>query len=83
MACSTVLAAVIRGTPCPDLQGQRFAVCRRDTLMACSPGVIMWGSWAGSKSVPVEAHRREAVSPFPVDTVNEARAIPNSRADCR
>jgi hypothetical protein len=62
MACSTVLAAGNPGNPMVLISKVKGLLPADGiTLMACSPGVVMSESWVGSKSVPVEARRREAV----------------------
>ena len=67
MACSTVLAAGNPGNPIVLISKVKGLLPADGiTLMACSPGVVMSESWVGSKSVPVEARRREAVPYLPV-----------------
>jgi hypothetical protein len=66
MACSTVLAAGNPGNPMVLISKVKGLLPADGiTLMACSPGVVTSGSWVGSKSVPVEARRREAVLSLP------------------
>jgi hypothetical protein len=66
MACSTVLAAGNPGNAMVLISKvKELLPVDGITLMARSPGVVMSESQVGSKSVPVESRRREAVRSLP------------------